>query len=285
MLASATATLLRSSRAKSGFQYVIYDGRPSARRRPWSVTYRGYRSAGFAQPIDAAKHVVEYLAKQHVTSKATHVRKKMRRICAPPKKTQRVKASSMRKTTKARGRRSRIQAAVVANTARGSPAPAVVPTPVAAPSGRPSDWMTGKTFAWKNALDLFGQRIEMDRKDKGVMKGVIKHFQPCSAAPFGVVFDDEPDRVYDEDLLRRGRDDWRVVAWEADLFSTSHVRPMCPTCGHPLESGADAWTRCVPCGHMEPGAYSTEVFRRTRSDDPYRRNRVSYAEVDEDEEE
>ena len=288
------ATLLLSSRAKSGFQYVIYDGRPNARRLPWSVSCRGYRSSGFANAIDAAKHVAKHLAEKHVTSKApTRVRKNVRRDVAPRKTMRRGKASSPRTNTGPPRPDAAERPAVVAATARGSPAPQMprpvvapsapqMPRPVVAPSA-PSDWMSGKTFAWKNTVDLFGQRIEMHRRGNNVMKGVIKHFQPCSAAPFGVVFDDEPDRVYDEDLLRRGRDDWRVIAWEGDVFSTSHVRPMCPTCGHPLDSGADAWTRCVPCGHMEPGVSSTEVLRRTRSGDPYRRPRVSYAESDEDE--
>lgn len=111
---------------------------------------------------------------------------------------------------------------------------------------------------------------------------VIKAYQPCAAAPFAVVFDDRPNLVFYEDLLRRGRRDWRVEEWESDdLWETSQLRPMCPGCGHPLGVGRSSWTVCRSCHHMEPGANSTAMLRR-RSSDPYRQPRIDYAQFDTD---
>lgn len=128
-------------------------------------------------------------------------------------------------------------------------------------------WMSKPNVSFPvNKCDLFGCRIRV-----GNRLGVVKSWTPCAAADFGVVLDDRLDHVFMEDLFRKGRSDWTVVDWEDDIWNTQHLRPMCPQCGHPLGTGAAAWTKCLPCGHMEPGVASTDVLARLRSDDPFRR--------------
>ena len=133
----------------------------------------------------------------------------------------------------------------------------------------PEQWMdkSGVHFM-KNACDLFGKRIMMIHQKKEKL-AVIKSWMPCAVAGFGVVFDDMPGKVFMEDLLRQGRKDWRVVSWEDDEWQTQDLRPMCPQCGHPMRDGRAAWTKCMPCGQMEPGVASTGMFTRVRAD-PYR---------------
>ena len=183
-----------STRSKSGYKYIVHDPRARAKSKPWSIHYKGTRSAGFATPRQAALH----LAKKNVY--------------------------------------------------------------------KPEAWMSKPKVCFpKNRCDLFGCRILVANR-----RGVIKSWTPCGVADFGIVFDDKKDHVYMEDLYRKS--DWKIVDWEDEnIWNTQHLRPMCPQCGHPLSTGAAAWTKCLPCGHMEPGAASTEVLARLRSDDPFRR--------------
>ena len=211
----SAAVPLLSSRSKSGYKYVIYDSRASARLKPWSASYRRYRSAGFATAHECALHIAAKIANDDVK----HSRKK-------------TKKSSAQKYV-------------------------------------PEMWMhkAGVHFM-TSACDLFGKRIMMTHKNKEKL-AVIKCWMPCAVAGFGVVFDEMPDKVFMEDLLRPGRKDWRVVPWEDDEWQTQDLRPMCPQCGHPMRDGQAAWTKCMPCGQMEPGVASTGMFSRVRSD-PYR---------------
>ena len=137
--------------------------------------------------------------------------------------------------------------------------------------GAPTTGAPPKHEAWSSkpgvrfdikAGSLFGARIRMHGR-----LAVIKSWTPCSHA-FGIVFDDTPDKVFREDLARSMK--WHLVDWEGDVWQTASLRPMCPTCGHPLGVGLAAWTKCGPCGQMEPGATSTEMFSRLRTGDPYR---------------
>ena len=55
--AAAPQLLLVSTRAKSGYKYVIHDPRDAARSKPWSINHPLYRSAGFETPLAAATHL------------------------------------------------------------------------------------------------------------------------------------------------------------------------------------------------------------------------------------
>ena len=145
---------------------------------------------------------------------------------------------------------------------------------------------TGVRFD-KDACDLFGQRIMMRPSPRApFVPAVIKSWSPCARAAFGVVFDHAPDKVMEEDLLRKGRNDWKVVDWDGDIWETMETRPSCPSCGHPLGIGREAWTRCTACGEMEPGCSAHGMLSRTRTArcDPYRAHAVSYVEGDESDE-
>ena len=124
--------------------------------------------------------------------------------------------------------------------------------------------------------------IRRDAPD-GVL-AVIKEWHPFAQAEYAVVFDDKPSQTFYEDLLRKGRKDWVAQEWEGDVWATSHLRPICPVCGHPLSQGADAWTRCIGCGAMEPGVSSATMGKRVRTNDPYRRDHVDYTDGHEDDE-
>ena len=159
-------------------------------------------------------------------------------------------------------------------------APAATPTPMqttnAVVTPAPNHTINTLPDAWMSkpnvrfdvpSCDLFGHRIDIAGRI-----GVIKSWDPCAAASFGVVFDDTPEKVFMEDLFRKGRKDWKIVEWEDDdIWERQDLRPMCPQCGHPLGIGAAAWTKCLACGHMEPGVSSFEVLPRLRTGDPFRR--------------
>jgi hypothetical protein len=216
-------SLLTSSRSKSGYKYVIHDSRSKARAKPWSVNYKGYRSAGFATPREAAIHVA---AKIQIAIK------------------------SNKQTTAMQ-----LKAVATGGTITKAAAPV-------------DAWMSKPNIRFDVAgCDLFGRRITVNGR-----RAVIKSWSPCAQAAFGIVFDDQPNTVFMEDLCRKGRSDWQLVEWEDDdIWETQDIRPMCPQCGHPLGVGSAAWTKCTPCGHMEPGAASTEVLKRARCGDPFRR--------------
>ena len=130
-------------------------------------------------------------------------------------------------------------------------------------------------------VHLFGARILMKRG--GVMKkAVIKAWLPCADASFVVVFDDEPNRHFFEDLRKKKKGEWVEISWEGELEETSDLRPMCPTCCIPLAKGAAAWTRCHGCGAPEPGATSFAPGKRVRNDDPFRNIEKSYADDEND---
>lgn len=157
------------------------------------------------------------------------------------------------------------------------PPPPIIPTD-------PAAWMNKPGVDWnKDACELFGQRIlMMNPKTKQMEKAVIKAWQPCEQTDqFVVVFDSMPDKDYKENLLRKGRQgrDWQLDTWEGDVEETAELRPICPQCGMALGMGRAAWTRC-PGGCMEPGAMSTQMLPRLRSDDPNRRPHVDYKEAD-----
>lgn len=205
------SSLLVSTKSKSGFKYVIFDSRSRSRMKPWSVNYRGYRSRGFARPVEAAKHLVEIMTPK-VSSQTVGA--------APP-----------------------------------------LPKPTKHP---PDAWIKKKGVRFNTkACNMFGARIRMHGR-----LAVIKSWTPSSHT-FGIVFDDNPDKVFYEDLVKQSKT-WNMVDWEGDVWETQELRPMCPTCGHPLDVGLAAWTKCVPCGQMEPGASSTAMFSRLRNGDPYR---------------
>lgn len=46
----------KSVSAKSGYKSVVFDGRKSATKKPWSVHHKKYRSRGFSTAIEAAQH-------------------------------------------------------------------------------------------------------------------------------------------------------------------------------------------------------------------------------------
>jgi len=148
----------------------------------------------------------------------------------------------------------------------------------------PAAWMNKPGVDWnKDACELFGQRIKMKNpKTKQMEKAVIKAWQPFEATDqFAVVFDSMPDKVFKENLLRKGSRgrDWQLDTWEGDVEETAELRPICTQCGMALGMGRAAWTLC-PGGCMEPGAMSTQMLPRLRSGDPNRRPHVDYKEAD-----
>ena len=134
----------------------------------------------------------------------------------------------------------------------------------------------------KDKCDLFGKRIEMKPNPRAAPElAVIKSYKPGAEAPYGVVFDSQPDKVREEDLLRRGRKDWKEVGWgDATIEETAEYRPMCPRCAIALGEGRAAWTRCTGCDLMEPGCSSDGVIARMNRDDPHRCPPPKYAESD-----
>ena len=113
-------------------------------------------------------------------------------------------------------------------------------------------------------------------------KAVVKAWQPFEEADqFHVVFDSMPDQVFRENLLRKGRRDWKPDTWEGDIEETADLRPLCPNCGMPLGVGRAAWTLC-PGGCPEPGIASTQMLPRLQTGDPFRRAPVEYKELDTD---
>lgn len=155
----------------------------------------------------------------------------------------------------------------------------------ASASWTPDAWMDrpGVKFD-KDACDLFGKRIEM------VWAGtwepaVIKTYTPNARDPYGVVFDSQPDKTRNENLLRRGRTDWREIGWAGDdlvASETAHLRPVCPRCGIALGEGRAAWTRCLACNEMEPGVNADKLISRMNRSDPNRCPPPAYAESDDE---
>ena len=278
--------LRRSARARSGYVNVHFDNRGCA--KPWSVKTTNYRSAGFATAREAAIHLALHVA-QHVRD---GVAKKMapRSCVGKPAARKPVAPMAPKKATVAPKK-----AAVAPTVApkKATVAPTVAPKKATVAKDKqanqqaaPAAWMQkpGVKFSG-GACDLFGQRIRMSRTRRELPSlAVVKEWMPCADAGFGIVFDENPGVVLYEDLLRRGRSDWTIVEWEGDEWETMKLRPMCPQCGHPLGIGRDAWTMCSACKYPEPGAASTSMLSRLCTNDPNRRNRPVYREVDSDDE-
>ena len=93
---------LTSSRSKSGYKYVIHDSRSTARAKPWSVNYKGYRSVGFATPSEAAIHVagkIQIAPKSNKQTTATRLKAvatggTITKAAAPPAATRGVQIKS-----------------------------------------------------------------------------------------------------------------------------------------------------------------------------------------------
>ena len=239
-----------SSRAKSGYMYVSHGKRT---KKPWVARYQGYRSSGFSQPVEAALHLARYVA----SADAVPVR---------PKNTatrNRTKKSTTNKAPKPLATSSCTHVTPTIS----KPATDSLPPPAA--------WMDKPNVRFaQDRCALFGRRLSM-RRGKQWFPAVVKAWTPYAKAQFSIVFDDIKT-VFVEDLFRRGRNDWKVVEWEDDIWSTSDLRPMCPQCGHPLGEGNEAWTLCTKCGFNEPGVSSTAMLSRLRTADPFRNLAIDY---------
>ena len=136
------------------------------------------------------------------------------------------------------------------------------------------EWMRKPGISFPtDAGTLFGARISVLRNyAKKPVLAVLKSWSPIMNT-FGVVYDDKPDKVYNQNLRTMK---WLRVEWEDDLFETSDLRPLCPGCAHPLGEGLQEWTFCKICGFNEPGCMSHTLLQRMNNDDPYRKTRVNY---------
>lgn len=298
--------LERSTRSRSGYVNVHFDNRGCA--KPWSVKTSTYRSAGFVTAREAAIHLA--LTRRECGRAMLHKAKIVKKPLAPPvtKKKSLTKKGASAKASNALSAAPRLTLAAPAPAKKSAPTKALVPLPAAVPAkpsakkrvaaasatapplsaspAAPAAWMlkAGVKFSG-SACDLFGERILIPRHPgRAPSLAVVKQWMPCAEAGFGIVFDEQPDVVLYENLMRRGRSDWKIVQWEGDEWDTLTLRPMCPQCGHPLGTGRDAWTICQACNYPEPGAASTSMLTRLRTNDPNRRARPNYSEVDSDDE-
>lgn len=273
-----TLYLTLSSKARSGFKWVVHDPRPAARSKPWSVHHPCFRSAGFETARGAAIAVAKFLAGRATSSRVERARSLPARApslsmdCAPA-------AAGIRKSRRAhpssvcRERRLGPRLAEPCNEGRRATAGACSVL----------GWPNGSVASGKRC-DMFGQRLMMARKH-GLPEelAVVKRMQPCGSAPFGVSFDSMPSVVYDYDLFHKSCPQWRTVPWEGSLWETFNRRPVCTRCGHPLDVGAAAWAECLQCGQTVPGACASELLSRMRTGDPYRGRNVRYCESSDDE--
>lgn len=139
-----------------------------------------------------------------------------------------------------------------------------------------TQWTTKANVSFPlNEGSLFGARVSIFRNyAKTPTLAVFKSWSPVNKT-FGVVYDDRPKNVYNQSLktLR-----WTRIDWEGDIFQTSHLRPLCPECAHPLGEGLQEWTKCNVCNFCEPGCMSHVVLNRVNNGDPFRKPRVDYTE-------
>ena len=263
------------SRSASGYRHILVDLRQS---KPYMFVYKGYRSERHSTLTNVADAYIDYLRRDapetlaHRTRSQTAVRGASRPAAKKPSSEQKVVKSQ--KLSKRQTRKVSRQDRDVEWVPRGKYAKIesiAKPKPAAADS-----WMRNGAVSFPvRECELFGARIVMRRRDKpeGAM-AVVKAWSPCSNAPYTVMFDDDVlanrQREYHEDLLGMRYGDWRRVDWEDDISMTLHLRPLCPSCGHPLGEGAVAWTRCLGCGTAEPGVMSCSMGSRIRGDDPNR---------------
>ena len=279
-------TLTVSSRARSGYKWIIYDGRSSARLKPWSIHHPKFRSRGFVTAYQAAVELARF------RKGISRAKPKTKNCVSSTLPTSIVVPSKQRRSGgyacgKCGAKPKFGHICPFKNIDADVATPSLDPldpvlqqsTAEVAGSAKPDDWMNKQGLRFnRDQCDLFGRRITIARKANGMEElAVIKSYQPSGTDPFGIVFDSKPDFVYQMNLFRKACPSWRVVDWEDDIWQTQALRPMCPRCGHPLAEGTAAWTRCLPCGEMEPGVNSVTVMPRARVQDPYRRARPSYA--------
>ena len=277
------------SRSASGYRHILVDVR---QHKPYIFVYKGYRSERHSTLLDVADAYIDYLCRDAPetlaqvgrTRSQTAVRDVSRPVAKKPSSEQKLVKSQKvfkRQTSKVRNSR-RIVDRDLEWVPRGKYAKIesiAKPKPAAADS-----WMRNGAVSFPvRECELFGARIVMRRRDKpeGAM-AVVKAWSPCSNAPYTVMFDDDVlanrQREYHEDLLGMRYGDWRRVDWEDDISMTLHLRPLCPSCGHPLGEGTVAWTRCLGCGTAEPGVMSCSMGSRIRGDDPNRNGSYSASE-------
>lgn len=288
------SSLLKPRACASGFQHIAYDAKQS---NPYQVKVQLYRSARFSTLYEAKSDLLNYLKTVSVTlmqsgrtrSQTTpcavnkwHPRSKVDK-CTPAKRGKpRSTKKRVKKRVKKRGMNPSAKLKTTkkpdSNLSNLSPQPSLS-SPL---SSVPADsWMQKPEVHFSDDVHLFGARILMKRK--GIMKkAVIKAWLPYAPAPFVIVFDDEPDKHFFEDLRKKNPNDWREIPWEGDLEETSEYRPICPRCCIVLEKGAAAWTRCHGCGTPEPGATSFAPGKRVRVYDPFRNIETSYVDDDDD---
>ena len=266
------------SRSASGYRHILMDLR---QHKPYMFLYKGYRSERHSTLVDVANAYADYLRRDAPETLA-HRTRSQTAVSGMSRPALKELSSSKPKLVKTISKRQKPQICKSRrNVDRDSEwvprrqyvktASIVKPKPAAADS-----WMRNESVSFPvRECELFGARIVMRRRDKpeGAM-AVVKAWSPCSNAPFTVMFDDDVianrQREYHEDLLGKRYGDWRRVDWEDDISMTLHLRPLCPSCGHPLGEGTVAWTRCLGCGTAEPGVMSCSMGSRIRGDDPNR---------------
>ena len=247
---------LEPSRSQSGYKYISYNPRS---RNAYRVVYKNFRSAAMFTLFEAAMCLLQH-RRTETSSTAAPV------AAANPRSRQ--------------GHATRYRAPRTVSKPskpKRSLSPKQCAEGVGSTSTSAASWMSKPKVKFSNDCDYFGARIRMARRDQpnGAL-AVIKEWHPFARASFGIVFDDKPDRIFYEDLHRKS--EWVIVDWEDDLWNTAELRPKCSVCFHPLEQGADAWTRCVGCGANEPGVSAASMGKRTRTNDPYRHTKIDYAE-------
>ena len=297
--------LLTPAPTKSGFRYIRFF---AGAARPYAAAYAGRVSKRVGTLDEASALLAAYMAHERTLVLPTRTRSQA--VAAPrPAQSAGVKKKKRHpagKTTgKTTGQRTTGQTTggktTGKTTGQSTGQTAVEETEETAPApATADDWMT-KANVVASSFDpspyqLFGARIRMKRRDtrwrpdrnawvdsKEWEMAVVKSYQPCTSAPYVVVFDERPNNAYNYDLLRHA--EWERVDWEGDVLSTAALRPVCPSCGLALGVGPAAWTFCRGCGMSEPGAISTGVTTRQRGcQDPYRKPQQGYAEVEEEEE-
>ena len=235
----------RSTRASSGYKYVYRQN-----TRLWCLRHPYHRKRGFQDPRDAAVHLQQVLF-QGTSSQASAAPE----VVAPePAAPEPAAPEVVAPEVVAPGRRRR------GGRARGGrPEPAAQRSRAA--------WMTERTSVqYREAADLFGRRIRVRRSGE-LRLAVIKSWLPYNTSPFGVVFDDTPEKTMMIDLKRLGARNWELLEWEGDIWDTMDLRPLCPSCAHPMGTGREAWTVCSTAAVASLGAarISSPPGRRART--------------------
>jgi hypothetical protein len=289
--------LLTPAPTKSGFRYIRFF---AGAARPYAAAYAGRVSKRVGTLDEASALLAAYMAHERTLVLPTRTRSQA--VAAPrPAQSAGVKKKKKRQLPAGKTTGKRTTGKTTGKTTTGKSTDQTVVEETAPAPATADDWMT-KANVVASSFDpspyqLFGARIRMKRRDtrwrpdrnewvdsKEWEMAVVKSYQPCTSAPYVVVFDERPNNAYNYDLLRHA--EWERVDWEGDVLSTAALRPVCPSCGLALGVGPAAWTFCRGCGMPEPGAISTGITTRQRGcQDPYRKSQQGYTEVDEDEEE